>query len=92
MGRLIVTKALQLTEDEWKSIEWLTNEVRNGCMHFVPRGLSVSIESVKRASLDIVRAIEFLALSSYAVLYTDHDQSTERVKKAVADMRTKIRL
>jgi hypothetical protein len=92
MGRLTVTKALHLSDDEWESIEWLTNEVRNGCLHFIPKGLSVSIESVRRASIDIVRAIEFLALNSFAVVYAHHKESTERVRKAIADIRGSIQI
>lgn len=92
MGRLVITKALQLSEEQWQSIEWLTDEVRNGSMHFIPKGLAVSIDSVKKASLDIIRAIEHLALYSRAVLFTHRDKSTSRVKKAVVDMRTAIKL
>ncbi|HXG06070.1 MAG TPA: hypothetical protein VNI77_01950 [Nitrososphaera sp.] len=90
MGRMVHTKPLVLSEDEWQSIEWLTNQVRNGCVHFVPKNLAVSIPSVKKASLDILRAIEFLALESYAILYTNHKQAQERVKVALMTFRSRI--
>lgn len=90
MGRMVHTRALVLSEEEWQSIEWLTSQVRNGCVHFVPKGLAVSIVSVKRASLDILRAIDFLALQSYAVLYTEHEQSRNRIKQALETFRSRV--
>jgi hypothetical protein len=92
MGRLVCTKALTLKEDEWQSIEWLTSQVRNGCVHFVPKALAVSIPSVKKASLAILRAIEFLALHSYAIVYTEHEESHTRIEQAIKVFRSKVSL
>lgn len=90
MGRMIHTRALALSEEEWQSIEWLTNQVRNGCVHFVPKSLAVSIASVKTASLDILRAIEFLAFESYAIVYTEHEQAQKRIKAALQTFRSRV--
>jgi hypothetical protein len=92
MGRMVHTKALMLSEDEWQSLEWLTSQVRNGCVHFVPKGLAVSIKSMQKASLDILRTIDFLSLQSYAVLYTEHEQSQARIKTALEAFRSKVSL
>ncbi|HOV99701.1 MAG TPA: hypothetical protein PK595_09065 [Bacteroidota bacterium] len=92
MGRGVRTKALTLNEDEWQSIEWLTSQVRNGCVHFVPKALAVSIPSVKKASLATLRAIEFLALHSYAIVYMEHEESHKRIEDAIKVFRSKVSL
>jgi hypothetical protein len=90
MGRLTCTKALTLTEEEWKHIEWLTIEIRNGLLHYVPRSRSVNLDLIKRACSDVSRAIEFLALSSKAVVYTHPEQDNLRIKNAVASLRDQL--
>jgi hypothetical protein len=90
MGQLMCTKALVLTESEWQSIQWATEQVRNATVHFIPKYLAISIPSVKNASLDILRVIEFLALESYSVAYTNIDQAKNRINLALDTFRSKI--
>lgn len=87
MGRMIHTKALKLSDEEWKSIEWLTLAVRNALMHFVPRHLGISIQSMKISVSHVIRAIEFLALESNAVVYHKDRTDKERVRKAIKTIR-----
>lgn len=89
MGRSFITRAVKLSAEEWKSIEWLTNNVRNDLVHFVPKLLSVSIGSVKKACLDLLRVLEFLALHSGALLYHCSDWR-ERIERAVVSFRNGV--
>jgi len=91
MGRMIDTKALKLSEDEWKSIEWLTLEIRNGLIHFIPKHLGVSIRSMEIAVLHIARAIEFLALESNAITYFSDRNRRNRIVSAIEIIRDKLK-
>ncbi len=90
MGKLMCTKALVLSDAEWQSIEWTTEQVRNATVHFIPKYLAVSIPSVKSASIDILRVIEFLALESFSIAYTNYEQDIKRIKMALDIFRSKI--
>lgn len=91
MGRSVITRAVKLSDEEWKSIKWLTNSVRNDLMHFVPKLLSVSIRSVKKACLDLLRVIEFLALDSGALLYHRTDWR-QRIVDAATSFRNEVKV
>lgn len=91
MGRSVITRAVKLSDEEWKSIKWLTNSVRNDLMHFVPKLLSVSIRSVKKACLDLLRVIEFLALDSGALLYHRKDWR-QRIVDAATSFRNEVKV
>ncbi len=81
MGR----KPLVLSEEEWKSIEWLTKNVRNGLIHFVPKHILFSISRVKKSSLDVLRVIKFLALESGTIRGEDGFQ--RRLNAAITKLR-----
>lgn len=82
MSRLTITKAVTVSDEEWSWIEWLVKHVRNDLVHFVPKGLLVSIGDIRSASAVIVRVIRDLALESNAIVTADDDWR-ERVERAV---------
>lgn len=90
MASYSVKGVLVLSEEEWKSIEWLTERVRNACLHFGPTSVAISIERARKASLDIIRVIEFLALDSGVPIYNDFDQSRSRVTRAIRGFRQRV--
>ena len=71
MNRAISTKPLVLTDDELIDLYWLTENVRNRLMHFVPGGFYIDVASVKETSLVALNAIRFLVIESNAVLFYD---------------------
>jgi hypothetical protein len=83
MGKMICYKALKLSEEEWESIEWITLTVRNNITHFVPCSFSISINSIKKTSMDLLRVIKFLALESNAVLYLDYEKRRKRIINSI---------
>jgi len=87
MGRSVVSEALTLTESEWKSIEWITLDLRNGLIHFVPISRSVPVAKLKAACLDVLRAVEFLALQSKTIVYIHRKEAKERIQNAIDSLR-----
>ncbi|MGO8945330.1 MAG: hypothetical protein ACLQJ7_16870 [Syntrophobacteraceae bacterium] len=67
MGRLTITKALELTDGEIDDIVFLSTALRNEFVHYIPKGYLVDIPSIIKVSKTSLRAIEFLALRSNAV-------------------------
>lgn len=90
MGRLMGMKALVLNDSEWKNIEWLTDYIRNGIVHFVPKYISISIVDIEKACIDVIRAIEFLAEKSYAIIYHEPEKDQIRIKQTIKEFRSKI--
>ena len=89
MGRHYNISAVSLTEEEWQNITWLTNQVRNDLIHFVPKTLLIHIGDIKRASLDAIRIIEFLCFESNAI-YSIQDNWQIRTEKAIRSIRNNI--
>ena len=89
MGRQCHIKAVSLTNNEWQSITWLNNQVRNKLIHFIPTSLSIHIGDIKCASLDAIRIIEFLCFESNAV-NTIHVNWKKRVRIAAQKIRSRI--
>jgi hypothetical protein len=91
MGRMTPTKAVKLSEEEWTSIEFLTDIIRNNLIHFRPKLFLVPIEKMKRTTLDVLRVIEFLALESNAISYLDYEKNKERITNIINNIRNLIR-
>jgi hypothetical protein len=89
MGRFTHTKAITLSADEWKSIDWLTQNMRNNLAHFIPTLSAVSLNLVKQVCLDNLRVISFLALDSYAIMY-DVPESKDRTRNAIKTLRAHL--
>ncbi len=71
MGRYVHSKAIFLTDEQWLSLEWLTENVRNQLTHFIPMGLSIPVDSLKNACVDVINVIEQLAFNTGQVIYMD---------------------
>ena len=89
MARYVHSKPITLTEDNWTSIEWITDEVRNQLTHFIPMGLSMPVLSLKKACFDIVSVIEQLAFYTGQVMYID-EGNKDRVKKSIEILKNKL--
>ncbi len=83
MKRFVHSRAVGISNTEWDNIEWLTNEVRNGCVHFIPKFLIIPIVDIQEACKDVVRIIEFLAFESNTILFNNHESQTKRIAKAI---------
>lgn len=90
MGRLSYTKALILNENEWQSIEWITEQVRNNCVHFVPKYWKVHIKDVKDSIKNILRVIEFLSIDSFSIISSEQERNHERIKQTLNSFRSKL--
>jgi len=88
MGRLTITQPLQLTEEEWSAIKWLVLAARNDFMHFVPSSIMYGVQGFKKNCLTVLRPIEFVALECNAILYDDREVTTQRIRKALTELKT----
>lgn len=86
MGRSVISRAVQLTDEEIAQIKWLHDEVRNELMHFKPKHNAISISGVKTACGTLLRVVEFIALESFTVYWRTEDERT-RTQQAIAAIR-----
>ena len=92
MRRYIHTKAVKINDEELHSICWLSEQVRNDLMHFIPKGYSIDILSIIAASKIVLSIIEFLVLKSYAVNFFDFEKSQKRVKETLESIWKKLKV
>lgn len=90
MGRLYLSKAVPISDDELESIYWLAEAVRNDLTHFVPKGYAIDILSIINSSQVILDKIEFLAFQSNSILFVDFDKSIARIQAALSSLREKL--
>lgn len=87
MGRLSISNALVLSDEEIRQLTWLHDQVRNDLMHFKPKSYTVFTDGVRIATLTAVRTIEFLALESHTFVWPLNGNHYERIQRAVKQMR-----
>lgn len=90
MGRLYLSKAVPISDDELESIYWLTEAVRNDLTHFVPKSFAIDIFSIINSSLIILDKIDFLVSQSHSILFVDYDKSIARIQTAITSLREKL--
>lgn len=90
MGRLTISNALVLSDDEIKHLTWLHGQVRNDLMHFKPKTYTVFTDGVRVATLTAINAVEFLALKSHAFVWPSTGNHFERIQRAVKQMRERL--
>jgi len=90
MGRLTISKALVLSDEEIHQLVWLHAQVRNDLMHFKPKTYIVATDGVRIATLTAVRAIEFLALNSHTFVWPPTGNHLKRIKDVVKQMRERL--
>jgi len=88
MARYIFSKPVRLTDEEWKSIEFINYEV-DSFLQFIPSSISYSIEEFKKASFNFLRPIEFLSLHSNNILYYN-ESVKERIKNLIEKLRSEF--
>lgn len=76
------SRAVTIDDEDWDRIHWLITAVRNDLVHFVPKGLLVSIEGAREAARAVVRVIRALAFESNMILDVDHEWK-ERTDRAI---------
>lgn len=86
MGRLKITKAVELSNSEVDDIVFLSIALRNEFIHYIPKGYLIDIPSIIKVGNTALRAIEFLSLKSNALWYVD-DNWRVRVESAITEVR-----
>ena len=86
MGRNLLFKLLALSGEEWQSIEWLTKNIRNELIHFLPKIYRFPVADIQLACSDVLRPIEFLALESGTIIYLE-DAKRKGIKTAISKLR-----
>ena len=78
MHRLSTTKAISLSESEWDSVIWLTNELRNKIQHFIPKTyILVDLDFIE-PGIDFVNIIKRLVFDTHAIsLPGEYEDRTE---------------
>jgi hypothetical protein len=64
MKMLIHSKHLILTEEQKRSIEFLTNVLRNNFEHYLPKLWSIELHGMPQIAIDVLNVIRFLALEA----------------------------
>ncbi len=82
MSRMSNTCALELSDDQMRSIFRLHEFVRNELVHFVPKTNTFAVKGIQDASKDIINAISFLVFKSFAV-HSFKQDILDRAKKAI---------
>jgi len=90
MRRYVHTKAVKISDEELKLICWLSEEVRNDLIHFIPKSYGIGILSIIEASKVMLKIIDFLVFESYAILFLDYEKSQKRIKEALEKIRSKL--
>lgn len=82
MSRMSNTCALELSDDQMRSIFRLHELVRNELVHFVPKTNIFIVKGIQNVSKDIINAISFLVFKSFAV-HSFKQDIRDRAKKAI---------
>ena len=90
MRRSVLMNALVLSEEEWQSIEWFSDHLRNGLVHFIPKSHAFSIEMTKLHCLNVLRVIDFLALEANGIVHPDIDTFINRSQKTLLVLKEKL--
>ena len=92
MRRFVHTKAVKIDDEELHSICWISEQVRNDLMHFIPKGYSIDILSIIAASKIFLRIIKYLAIKSYTINFLDYEKSQNRIKETLDSILRKIKV
>ncbi|MBW2608304.1 MAG: hypothetical protein JRD05_11785 [Deltaproteobacteria bacterium] len=64
MKMTIMSKPLQLTNEQKESIEILKHMLRNNFEHFIPKAWSIEIHGMPQITIDVLDVIRFLAIET----------------------------
>lgn len=73
MNRRAYTKPIELTEEEWNALIFLTTQIRNKLTHFIPTTYLLHIDDFKKNGLCILKIIRRLIEESRAIDYPIDD-------------------
>lgn len=76
-------KSIKLTAKERENINWLSYEIRNNFVHFIPQVTSIEIKKIKSACLTAISLVENIAVKSYSIVYIDFEDSQKRIKESL---------
>ena len=69
----ILSKPVVISDNELRAIQWLTLEVRNEFIHFVPKFWGISIEGIQCGCLAALKVIDSLVFESNTIWMVDID-------------------
>ena len=87
MGHKVITKALVLSDEERRNLQYLHDEVRNRIVHFIPTLMVVDLNMLKSACLDALRVMEFLVFESGTFWEYDDKLWKKRASTSCSEMR-----
>jgi hypothetical protein len=90
MSRLIITKAVFISDEELYRIFWLSKRVRNDLMHFIPKGYIIRVIDIIESTRIILRIIDDLVFESYSISFVDYEHSKERIKDVIEKLYSKL--
>lgn len=83
-------KRIKLTAKEREDINWLSYEIRNNFVHFIPQVTSIEIKKIKSACLTAINLIERIGVNSYTIVYLDFDDSQKRIKESLRILKNNL--
>ena len=90
MGGRSHTEAVNINDEELHSICWLSEQVRNDLMHFIPKGYSIGILSIVDAGMIILSMIKFLVQESNSIFFLNYEASMSRINNALTNLESKL--
>lgn len=81
---------IKLTLEERKAINWLSYEIRNNFVHFIPQVTSIEIKKIKSACLTAINLIELIAVNSFTIVYLNFDDSQKRIKENLETLKNNL--
>lgn len=70
---------LKLKQQDRKNLDWLSYEIRNNFVHFIPKVTSIEIGKIKSVCLTAIEFIEQISVKSYAIVYLNFEDSQRRL-------------
>lgn len=83
-------KSIKLTSKERENINWLSYEIRNNFVHFIPQVTSIEINKIKSVCLTAINLIEQIGVNSYTIVYLDFDDSQKRIKESLRILKNNV--
>lgn len=81
---------IKLTTKEREDINWLSYEIRNNFVHFIPKVTSIEINKIKSACLTAIKLIKQISIDSYTIVYINFEDSQKRIKENLEILRNSM--
>lgn len=92
MNRMMYTEPVEITDEEWDALIFLTNKIRNKLAHFVPRTYILHVDDFRMNGLHVLNVLRKVIIDSRAVDYPvdNTDEWMERTEQLIDELAGKL--